>query len=319
MFSFLDLTSSRRLHTLVDGISRVPKGHKPNPLESKVEDIHEKMLTLLRIFNGQALRFIPDAHDSLGPWQSIDLGGLPGELDRVGQAWEGLRMAFLADDNDTFAVASMQLASALHSLPAAHRPPGGLIATELHYNRTQPFRKAWQLMVLGVVSGLAAAWIRRRWCTGLVVASLIGAFGVLRRLIVPLTACTMGALALLLADLLPIDPYIRPIAPVLRDTVWMAIHVPIIMVSYAVLAIAVVMAHVQLIVLAFLPKRREFAETVDALHYWYILIGTLLLGAGIVTGSMWAASSWERYWGWDPKEVWSFLKTLSLFVAPRMP
>ena len=29
------------------------------------------------------------------------------------------------------------------------------------------------------------------------------------------------------------------------------------------------------------------------------------------TGSMWAASSWGRYWGWDPKEVWSLIAFLA--------
>lgn len=27
----------------------------------------------------------------------------------------------------------------------------------------------------------------------------------------------------------------------------------------------------------------------------------------IVSGAIWAESSWGRYWGWDPKEVWSFI------------
>jgi ABC-type transport system involved in cytochrome c biogenesis permease subunit len=38
-----------------------------------------------------------------------------------------------------------------------------------------------------------------------------------------------------------------------------------------------------------------------------MLVGSIFLIAGIITGSMWAASSWGRYWGWDPKEVWSFV------------
>src|SRR5690606_16863379 len=28
-------------------------------------------------------------------------------------------------------------------------------------------------------------------------------------------------------------------------------------------------------------------------------------------GSIWAASSWGRYWGWDPKEVWSLVAFLA--------
>ena len=27
----------------------------------------------------------------------------------------------------------------------------------------------------------------------------------------------------------------------------------------------------------------------------------------IVAGAIWAENAWGRYWGWDPKEVWSFI------------
>ena len=142
-----------------------------------------------------------------------------------------------------------------------------------------------------------------------------GAFAIISLLamrdrLVPLTASAIGALALILADCLPLDHYVRPIAPVLLDTVWMSIHVPIIMVSYAVLALAVLIAHLQLLTMAIVPRRRDIAESIDRLHYWYVHIGAILLTAGIITGSMWGASSWGRYWGWDPKEVWSLVACL---------
>jgi len=44
------------------------------------------------------------------------------------------------------------------------------------------------------------------------------------------------------------------------------------------------------------------------------LAGLLLLGAGILTGAMWADSSWGTYWGWDPKESWALL-TWALAMA----
>lgn len=31
----------------------------------------------------------------------------------------------------------------------------------------------------------------------------------------------------------------------------------------------------------------------------------------IVAGAIWAENAWGRYWGWDPKEVWSFITWLS--------
>ncbi len=143
----------------------------------------------------------------------------------------------------------------------------------------------------------------------------MGAFAILsmlviRHRVVPLTASFMGAVALVLADCLPLDHFVRPIAPVLMDTIWMSIHVPIIMVSYSVLALAVLIAHGQLVAAAVVPLNRRLSEAIDSLHYWYVLVGSLLLLAGIITGSMWAASSWGRYWGWDPKEVWSLVAFL---------
>ena len=142
-----------------------------------------------------------------------------------------------------------------------------------------------------------------------------GAFAIVamivqRQRLVPLTASAMGALALALADCLPLDSYVRPIAPVLLDTVWMSIHVPVIMVSYSVLALAVLIAHAQVITMAVAPARKALAAMIDQVHYWYVHVGSILLLAGIVTGSMWAASSWGRYWGWDPKEVWSLVAFL---------
>ncbi|MCB9867991.1 MAG: cytochrome c biogenesis protein CcsA, partial [Phycisphaerales bacterium] len=144
----------------------------------------------------------------------------------------------------------------------------------------------------------------------------MGAFAIVSMLVVrdrvvPLTASAMGALALFLAVVLPLDSYIRPIPPVLRDTVWMSIHVPVIMVSYSVLALAMLIAHAQMVVMAAAPARRKWISAIDQTHYWYIHVGSILLFAGIATGSMWAASSWGRYWGWDPKEVWSLVALLA--------
>ncbi len=133
--------------------------------------------------------------------------------------------------------------------------------------------------------------------------------------LVTLNASAMGAVALILADCLPMDHYIRPIAPVLLDTVWMSIHVPVIMVSYSVLAMAVVIAHVELLAIALAPHKRQLILAIDSLHYSYVHVGVILLAAGIITGSIWAASSWGRYWGWDPKEVWSLVALLGYLAV----
>jgi ABC-type transport system involved in cytochrome c biogenesis permease subunit len=61
----------------------------------------------------------------------------------------------------------------------------------------------------------------------------------------------------------------------------------------------------------FAPARTDLAAKMYDLLYWYMFVGSIFLIAGILTGSMWAASSWGRYWGWDPKEVWSLVAFLA--------
>ena len=136
------------------------------------------------------------------------------------------------------------------------------------------------------------------------------AFAVMRNRVVVLNAAVMAALTMALTDLLPIDRFIHPIAPVLAGTPWLAIHVPIIMVGYAVLALGLVVAHMQIGFTIFAPRRVEVIDRMYDLLYWYMFVGSILLLARILTGSMWAASSWGRYWGWDPKEVWSLVAFL---------
>jgi cytochrome c-type biogenesis protein CcsB len=133
----------------------------------------------------------------------------------------------------------------------------------------------------------------------------------LRNRLVILNAAAGSAVTMALTDLLPIDRFVHPMPPVLAGTYWLAIHVPIIMVGYAVLALGVVVAHMQIGTQAFLPSRRSLALKMADLQYWYIHVGSILLVTGILTGSMWAASSWGRYWGWDPKEVWSLVAFLA--------
>jgi cytochrome c-type biogenesis protein CcsB len=137
------------------------------------------------------------------------------------------------------------------------------------------------------------------------------AFVALRNRIVVANANAMALLTMALTDLLPIDGFVHPVPPVLSGTPWLAIHVPIIMVSYSVLALAVVFAHMQIGFSIFAPRRTEVAAKMGELLYWYTHVGSILLIAGILTGSIWAASSWGRYWGWDPKEVWSLVAFLA--------
>jgi cytochrome c-type biogenesis protein CcsB len=137
------------------------------------------------------------------------------------------------------------------------------------------------------------------------------AFAFIRNRLLVVNAAAGATITMMLTDLLPIDAFIHPIPPVLAGTPWLAIHVPIIMVSYSVLALGVIIAHAQVVFSALGPKKAQLVEKMSDLNYWYMFVGSILLIVGIMTGSMWAAESWGRYWGWDPKEVWSLVAWLA--------
>ena len=172
----------------------------------------------------------------------------------------------------------------------------------------------WGIATRWVVGGRAPA--ANMYESMLFLAWGVGLFAVIayvfiRNRLVVVNAAAMSTLAMLLIDLLPMDGFIHPVPPVLSGTYWLAIHVPIIMVGYSVLALGLFIAHMQLGFAAFAPRRTEAMGKMYDLLYWYIHVGNILLMAGILTGSVWAASSWGRYWGWDPKEVWSLVAFLA--------
>jgi len=165
----------------------------------------------------------------------------------------------------------------------------------------------WQIAGHIPASNMYESMLFLGWGVGLfAVVSLL-----LRNRMLVFNATAMSALVMMLLDLLPMDPFIHPIPPVLSGTPWLAIHVPIIMVSYSVFAISTFLAHVVIGIGIFRPGRKEAAARWSELLYWYLMVGSILLIAGILTGSIWAASSWGRYWGWDPKEVWSLVAFLA--------
>ena len=79
---------------------------------------------------------------------------------------------------------------------------------------------------------------------------------------------------MLLLDLLPMDGFIHPMPPVLTGTPWLAIHVPITMISYSVFAIGVLIAHAQIIVDLVRPANRDLVRKLNELLYLYIHIGS---------------------------------------------
>ncbi|WP_194421576.1 c-type cytochrome biogenesis protein CcsB [Microbacterium abyssi] len=107
---------------------------------------------------------------------------------------------------------------------------------------------------------------------------------------------------------------VKPLPPAL-DSYWLVIHVIVASLGTALFAIGAGLAIVQL-----LQARREAgkkslallktlpdAMKLENLTYFTTVIGFVFWTFTLIAGSIWAERSWGRYWGWDTKEVWTFI------------
>jgi cytochrome c-type biogenesis protein CcsB len=53
--------------------------------------------------------------------------------------------------------------------------------------------------------------------------------------------------------------------------------------------------------------RLPSAATLDALAYRIFAFAFPVWTFAVIAGAIWAQDAWGRYWGWDPKETWSFI------------
>ncbi|MDN4471388.1 c-type cytochrome biogenesis protein CcsB [Demequina zhanjiangensis] len=49
------------------------------------------------------------------------------------------------------------------------------------------------------------------------------------------------------------------------------------------------------------------AQKLEAVAFRLNAVGFVLWTFTVMAGAVWAEHAWGRYWGWDPKEVWSFV------------
>lgn len=110
-----------------------------------------------------------------------------------------------------------------------------------------------------------------------------------------------------------IDP--TPLPPALQSA-WLYIHVLVAMVATGFFAIGGGLSIVQL-----LQARREAgrtqgmrflgsfptSEVLETTANRLIIVGFALWTFTVMAGAIWAERAWGRYWGWDTKEVWSFI------------
>ncbi|WP_261742733.1 MULTISPECIES: c-type cytochrome biogenesis protein CcsB [unclassified Microbacterium] len=110
---------------------------------------------------------------------------------------------------------------------------------------------------------------------------------------------------------------VTPLMDPLRS-VWLVIHVFVASLATALFAIACGLSVTQL-----LQHRREnrpsvntrrgllrtlpTSEDLEALAYRFAIIGFIFWTFTLIAGAIWANDSWGRFWGFDTKEVWTFI------------
>jgi cytochrome c-type biogenesis protein CcsB len=102
---------------------------------------------------------------------------------------------------------------------------------------------------------------------------------------------------------------------------WIAIHVTAMIIATGLYIVGAVTTTMYLVadrherrVAAGLPSRTTGIMlhlprplVLDRLSYRTILFAFPVWTFGIMAGAIWADQAWGRYWGWDPKETWSFI------------
>jgi ABC-type transport system involved in cytochrome c biogenesis permease subunit len=134
--------------------------------------------------------------------------------------------------------------------------------------------------------------------------------------VIALAVGLVSTLGFVLADQLPLtfSPSIQPLQAVLRSNYWLIIHVLTIVSSYAAFALAWGLGNFNLALILYAPRRRDLIEALSGFCYRAIQVGVLLLFLGTMLGGFWAAESWGRFWGWDPKEVWALVALLCYLI-----
>jgi ABC-type transport system involved in cytochrome c biogenesis permease subunit len=134
-----------------------------------------------------------------------------------------------------------------------------------------------------------------------------------------LAGMLVGTLGLVLADQLPttssFSSGIGPLNPVLRSNFWLLIHVLTIVASYAAGTLAWGLGNIMLAMYLFGSRKTELLKLMANFCYKAMQIAVLLLAAGTFLGGWWAAESWGRFWGWDPKETFALI-ALIVYVIP---
>jgi len=132
----------------------------------------------------------------------------------------------------------------------------------------------------------------------------------------------LASLALIVANMSWMNPEITNLVPVLKS-VWLTIHVTVVMAGYGFLGLASLMGLITLVFYAIIngKNKARISEVIDQIvtvNHLTMTIGLYFMTAGVFLGGVWANESWGRYWGWDPKETWALITVLVYAFVSHM-
>jgi ABC-type transport system involved in cytochrome c biogenesis permease subunit len=117
---------------------------------------------------------------------------------------------------------------------------------------------------------------------------------------------TLIIFAQILLEYHDINAFISPAMPILSEF-WLRVHTSCIIASYGLIALGGLMSATYLIMRIWLPWNDPRSDAWDRTTFAIDTLAMLVLWVGLVLGAVWAAVSWGRPWGWDPKEVFALL------------
>ena len=214
-------------------------------------------------------------------------------------------------------------------------PPKRDVAASVAYGRSPSLRIgvaltviAWLLhLAADVTRGLAAG--RVPWAnmyefalTGtLIITSVYLLVLVVSKTDLRFLGTFVTGLVLVLLGIATVNFYVSvvPLPPALQSY-WLVIHVFVATAAVGFFALGFALSVVQLMQ----ARRESVIATVDAvkksflatlpdsnalenLAYRVNIVGFILWTFTLMAGAIWAEKAWGRYWGWDTKEVWTFI------------
>ncbi|HEY8590954.1 MAG TPA: c-type cytochrome biogenesis protein CcsB [Naasia sp.] len=106
-----------------------------------------------------------------------------------------------------------------------------------------------------------------------------------------------------------------PLPPALQSY-WLVLHVLVAILGTAFFTIGFALSVVQLLQARRdadptsrlrLPAAVPDAGALENAAYRVVIVGFIFWTFTLIAGAIWAEHAWGRYWGWDTKEVWTFI------------